>query len=73
MIDQEGEEDEDNEEAVIRQVLHVIDIHSGDILQQVRFDLVGEITAVLVDGDEIYIAGFGESKVVVLPFAGSEA
>ena len=28
---------------------------------------------VFVDGDEIYIAGFGESKVVVLPFAGSEA
>ena len=57
----------------IRHVLHVIDIHSGDILQQVRFDLVGEITAVLLDGDEIYIAGFRESTVVVLPFAGSEA
>ena len=35
--------------------------------------MVEEIAAVLVDGDEIYIAGFGESEVVVLPFAGSEA
>ena len=53
--------------------MRVIDIHSGDILQQVRVCLVGEIATVLLDGDEIYIAGFGESKVVVLPFAGSEA
>ena len=63
----EGEEDP------IGHVLLVIDIHSGDVLQQVRVGLVDEIAAVLVDGDEIYIAGFGESKVVVLPFAGSEA
>ena len=73
VIDQEGEEDEDDEEDGIRQVLHVIDIHSGDILQQVRIDLVDEIAAVLVHGDEIYIAGFSQSEVVVLPFAGSEA
>ena len=57
----------------IRPVLRVIDIHSGEILQQVRFGLVGGITAVLVDGDEIYIAGFSDNAVVVLPFAGSEA
>ena len=67
------EEDEEDEEEPIRHVLHVIDIQSGDILQEVRIDLVDLIAAVLVDGDEIYIAGFGESKVVVLPFAGSEA
>ena len=53
--------------------MRVIDIHSGDILQQVRVDLEDVISAVLVDGDEIYIAGFNESEVVVLPFAGSEA
>ena len=76
VIDQEGEEDEDDEddeEAVIRQVLLVIDINSGDILQQVRVDVVDQVSAVLVNGDEIYIAGFSESKVVVLQFAGSEA
>ena len=54
-------------------VLLVIDIHSGDVLQQVRVGLVHEITAVLVDGDDIYIAGFSDNAVVVLPFAGSEA
>ena len=73
VIDQEGEEYEDDEEEGIRQVLHVIDIDSGDISQQVRVDLADEIPAVLVDGDEIYIACWGESEVVVLPFAGSEA
>ena len=53
--------------------MRVIDIQSGAIVQEVRIDLVGEIArAVLVDGDEIYIAG-GEREVVVLPFAGSEA
>tara|TARA_B100000795_G_scaffold68215_1_gene47191 strand:- start:525 stop:1145 length:621 start_codon:yes stop_codon:yes gene_type:complete len=54
-------------------VLHVIDIQSGDILQSVRFNLEGEIATVLVDGDEIYIAGFGADKVVALRFAGAEA
>ena len=77
MVDEYYEEDEEDEgedeEGPIHNVLHVIDIHSGDILQQVRVGLVGEIAAVLVDGDEIYIAGFGASEVVVLPFAGSEA
>ena len=42
-------------------------------MQQVRVDLGDEIAAVLVDGDEIYIASWGESEVVVLSFAGSEA
>ena len=70
--DEEDEEDEEEEEGPIRHVLLVIDIHSGDILQQVRVDLGDEIGGVLVDGDEIYIAGLSESEVVVLPFAGSE-
>ena len=72
-MDEYYEEDKDDVEHGIRHVLLVIDIHSGDILQQVQFNLVDEISAVLVDGDEIYIAGFSESEVVVLPFAGSEA
>ena len=54
-------------------VLYVIDIQSGDILQSVRLDLQGEVSAVRVDGDEIYIAGFSASKVTVLQYAGSEA
>ena len=54
-------------------VLHVIDIQSGDILQSARFELGGEPSAILVDGDEIYIAGFDAEKAVVLRFAGSEA
>jgi hypothetical protein len=73
VVDGYYEEDEDDEDDGIRQVLLVIDIHSGDILQQVRVGSVDEFAAVLVDGDEIYIAGWGESEVVVLPFAGSEA
>ena len=70
---EEDEEEEEEEEGPIRHVFLVIDIHSGDILQQVRVDLVGVIGAVLVDGDEIYIAGLSDSAVAVLPFAGSEA
>ena len=54
-------------------VLYVFDIQSGDILQKVRFGSGGETSAVLVDGDEIYFAGFGADKIVVLRFAGSEA
>ena len=55
-------------------VLYVIDIQSGDIIQRVHIDLLGgEVSATLVDADEIYIASFGASKVVVLRYAGSEA
>ena len=54
-------------------LLHVIDIQSGIFLQSVPFRSVGDVTAILVDGDEIYIAGFGAEKVLVLHFAGSEA
>ena len=73
VVDKDYEEDEEDEEYPINNVLLVIDIHSGDILQQVRVGLVNGIGAVLVNGDEIYIAGFGDNEVVVLPFAGSEA
>ena len=68
--DDDSDDDDDWEPG---KVLHVIDIQSGDILQSVRFELEGEVTAVLVDGDEIYIAGCGANKVVVLRFAGAEA
>ena len=71
--DEVDEEDLVQEEVTIRNVLYVIDIHSDGILQQVRVGLEKQIGAVLVDGDEIYIAGCGESEVVVLQFAGSEA
>ena len=49
-----------------------IDIQSGDIFQSVHVDLQGGVFAVRVDGDEIFIAGYHASKVVVLQFAGSE-
>ena len=52
-------------------VLHVIDLQSGDFLQSVRFDLQGEVSAVRVDGDEIYIAGVDANEVMVLQLAGS--
>ena len=62
--------DDDDESGT---VLHVIELQSGDIIQSVRLDLQGNVSAILVDGDEIYIASFGASKVVVLRYAGSEA
>ena len=58
---------------VLGKMLHVVDIQSGDILQSVRLDLRGEVSAIRVDGDEIYIAGFNTSEVAVLQYAGSEA
>ena len=54
-------------------VLFVIDIQSGHILQRIRVHLQSEITAILVDGDDIYISCFNVSKVVVLRYAGSDA
>jgi len=54
-------------------VLHVIDIQSGYILQSVSIDLEENFSAILADGDEIYITCFNASKVVVLRYAGSEA
>ena len=73
--DENEEDNDENDEDKVEpgRVLHVIDIQSGDILQSVRLDLQGEVSAVRVDGDEIYIAGFSASKVTVLQYAGSEA
>ena len=48
-----------------RKVLHVIDIQSGVTSCKVCFELRGEPSAILVDGDEIYFAGFEADKVVV--------
>ena len=65
--------DHDDVEQGQGNMLHVIDIQSGDILQTVRLELQGGVSEILVDGDEIYIAGSGPGEVVVLHFAGSEA
>ena len=56
-----------------RKVLYVIDIQSGDIVQRVRVDLAGGVSAILVDGDEVYIAGIHADDIAVLQLAGSEA
>jgi hypothetical protein len=55
-----------------RKVLFVIDIQSGDVSQRVRVDIQCNVSAILVDGDEIFIAG-SDKAVVVLQLAGSEA
>ena len=66
--DVDGEDDEEPDK-----VLYIIDIQSGDILQSVNVELQGAVSAILVDGDEIYIMSLGADKVVVLRYAGSEA
>ena len=53
--------------------LYIIDIQSGDLLQRIRINLPGDIPSIRVDGDEIFIAGYNASEVVVLRYAGSEA
>ena len=69
------DEDEVDDDGEIVRMLYIIDIESGDLLQTVSFELEGEVSAIVVDGDEIYIAGFRsiEGQVVVLQLAGSEA
>ena len=67
------DEDEMDDDGNIVRMLHVIDIQSGDSLQTVSFELEGEVSAIVVDGDEIYIAGFAAGQLVVLQLAGSEA
>ena len=65
-----------DEEGTGENILFVIDIQSGDIIQRVRFDLpnpVGRVTAILVDGDEIFVADSNVSRVVVLRYAGAAA
>ena len=71
MID-DGDDDDDDEEEPGK-VLYIIDIQSGDVFQSVLFYLGGCLSAILVDGDEIYISSYGASEVVVLQLAGSEA
>ena len=58
--DEEDGEEDDNEdnEALLRvnqrAVLHVIEIHSGNILQTAPLELSGRsISSIIVDGDEI--------------------
>ena len=67
------DDDDDDDDEEPGKVLHVIDIQSGDILQSVGFVLEGAASALLVDGNNIYIASFFASEVVVLQLAGSEA
>ena len=66
-------EGEDEDGVILGQVLYIIDIQSGDIIQRVHVDLQDEASAILVDGDEIFIAGFGRGMIAVLQLAGSEA
>ena len=68
VVDDEDDDDDDQ-----GNMLHVIDIQSGNYLQSVRLELHNSVSDILVDGDEIYIAGFGDREVVVLQLAGSEA
>ena len=65
--------DADDYSADSGKTLHVVDIQSGHILQSVRVDLEGGVSAILVDGDEVYISSYGADEVVVLQLAGSEA
>ena len=68
VLDEVGDDyfDKDN-------VLHVIDIQSDDILQsETILGSQGEVSSILVDGDEIYYTVFHASEVAVLQFAGGE-
>ena len=68
------DEDDESSEPLWSAVLHVIEIHSGNILQTAPLELSGRsISSIIVDGDEIYIADFNANKVIALRFAGSEA
>ena len=70
------EEDKDNEEPFgeppIGMVLHVIDIQSGVVQQSAYFEYGVEPSAVLVDGDHVYVSSYGSSQVLALRLAGSE-
>ena len=68
----DGDDDDDDDEGTAN-MLRVIDIQSGDILQSVRLELHDSVSTILVDGDEIYIAGFNADNISVLQLAGSEA
>ena len=62
----------DDEDETVK-VLHVIDIQSGEFLQTVRLEIEGEVSAIIADGDELYIADNSAEHIVVLQLAGSEA
>ena len=63
----------DNGDGVGERLLLVIDLDSGDLLQEVPFDLhCQRVSGILVDGDEIFIVSH-EFQVVVLQLAGSDA
>ena len=65
MVDQDVDDDKGTGNA-----LYIIDIQSGDVLQRIRIDLQDAVAAICVDGaDEIFIAGWNASKVVVLRYA----
>ena len=70
------EEDKDDEESFgeppIGMVLHVIDIQSGVVQQSEYFEYGVEPSAVLVDGDHVYVSSCGSSQVLALRLAGSE-
>ena len=71
--DDADDHDDDHDYDESGKVLHVIDIQSGDVLQTVNVDLKGNVSAMIVDGNEIYIASYSADEVVVLRYAGSEA
>ena len=89
VIDDDADEDVayDDEGTVLHvdvsTVLHVVDIQSGNILQstRIRNHSGASPTAILVDGDEIYVSSYStdddgfsyDEEVVVLHLAGSEA
>ena len=71
------EEDKDDErpsgaEPPIGMVLHVIDIQSGAVQQSAYCEYGVEPSAVLVDGDHVYVSSCGSSQVLALRLAGSE-
>jgi hypothetical protein len=77
-VDKDEDDEDDEDEVEPAMVLHVVDIQSGDSLQRLRIDLEDEqASAILVDGDEIFIASplasGGAGKVFVLQYAGSDA
>ena len=72
-VDDDDEGSDDDDGVKLFKILHVIDMQSGDLLQTVGFELEGQVSAIIVDGDEIYIAGFTAGQIVVLQLAGSEA
>ena len=72
-FDYNDDDDDDDDERTGDYIIYIIDIQSGDIIQRAQVNLSGEVTAMIADGDEIFISDFDSSEVVVLRYAGSEA